>query len=66
MLKKKISSNYSESRKWEGFTKFIESKNIFLLFSDEQVDIIPKRAFTTVEQLDLFRILLNKKIKNIS
>ena len=58
------SKNYCEFIKWSGYTKFTENKNIFLLFTKKENNIVPKRIFTTEEQLESFRTMLNDKIIN--
>lgn len=58
-----VLDSYREIRSWENYIKFVESSKIFLLYySKEKYQIIPKRAFTTTSDLELFRNLLQNKI----
>jgi hypothetical protein len=51
-------------RKWNSFRRFIESPNLFLLYtSDYAFDIVPKRAFASPAQVDEFRRLLEQQIQ---
>jgi len=54
----------SQSRtSWQGFIKFGETTNVFLLYhSDVAAIIIPKRAFLTPAAADEFRILAQSQI----
>lgn len=51
------------SRKWSGYTAFLEATNVFLLFTGARVfQIVPKRAFVPTE-LDEFRKLLEAHLR---
>lgn len=58
-----VSANYREIRQWQDYNKFAENKQLFLLFSNGQTRIIPKRIFNTEKKLNSFRTLLENKIK---
>jgi len=62
----KFASKNSISKiKWEGFYHFIESDNVFNLYTSKIIyHIIPKRAFINSEQLDVFRKIVVEKINN--
>ena len=48
---------------WEGFVRFIETKNVFLLYPNKLIfHIIPKRAFASPDELASFRALATSKI----
>ena len=57
------SANYREIRQWQSYNDFAENKKIFLLFRNQQSNIVPKRIFETEEELNLFRTMLANKIK---
>lgn len=47
--------------KWRIFTHFVETLNLFMVHqSNREVLIVPKRAFSTKEQLDEFRLHCRK------
>jgi hypothetical protein len=49
--------------KWASFTRFVESKNVFLLYPNKLVfHIIPKRAFASTSDMESFRDLATSKI----
>jgi hypothetical protein len=48
---------------WSYYNKFLETDKFYLLFYGKAMfSIIPKRAFTSDEQQNQFRCILNKKI----
>jgi hypothetical protein len=48
---------------WANFIRFVESKNLFLLYPNKIVfHMIPKRAFASAEEMDSFRELATSKI----
>jgi len=48
--------------KWEGFTKWTETKNLFLLYSQPSLfNIVPKRSFTS-GGIEEFRDILSRKV----
>ncbi len=50
-------------QKWPAFQRFLESKNLFVLYSSPiSMSIVPKRAFPNPADLEWFRALLNKEI----
>jgi len=47
--------------KWRAFVRFVETKNLFLLYNSEKVfTIIPKRAFASDEDIGTFRGLIRE------
>lgn len=49
---------------WLGFTRFLETPNLLILCpSDITFEVIPKRAFADVADLDAIRALLNAEIR---
>jgi hypothetical protein len=49
--------------KWANFTRFVESKNVFLLYPNKLTfHIIPKRAFACANDMESFRELATSKI----
>ena len=61
----KINIMNSESNiQWQVYLKVIETKKIFMLYQAKALFfIIPKRAFSSNEQVDEFRELLHKNIE---
>lgn len=52
---------FEHFRQWQHFTRFRESKEMFLLFhSGSLYHIVPKRIFSNLEQLNQFRDLLQE------
>jgi len=48
---------------WAGFIRFVETKNLFLLYPNKLIfHIIPKRAFASLDELASFRELAASKI----
>ena len=48
---------------WKYFSHFLETKNLFILYEGKYLfKIIPKRAFSSDEDLQNFRILLKRNI----
>ncbi|NET04958.1 MAG: YcxB family protein [Merismopedia sp. SIO2A8] len=44
---------------WQVYTKFVETKNLFIIYSSKLTfNIVPKRAFVSREDLAQFRELL--------
>jgi hypothetical protein len=56
-----LQTEYSHSHiSWRGYTRWAETKNLFLLYlSEPTFHIVPKRAFANEEQLNDFRALLS-------
>ena len=56
-------ATFQSAIKWQIFTKFLESKNLFILYqSNNLFNMIPKRAFSSDEQIEQFRDLLRTMI----
>jgi hypothetical protein len=55
-----LQTEYSHNRIfWQAYTRWDETTNLFLLYlSEPTFHVVPKRAFTTPEQLNQFRALL--------
>jgi hypothetical protein len=48
---------------WKAYPNFVETKNLFILYlSKQSFNLIPKRAFSSTEQIQEFRELLPRKI----
>jgi hypothetical protein len=48
---------------WASFTRFKESKGVFLLYPNKLVfHMIPKRAFASADEIESFRVLVASKI----
>ena len=63
-LKLSDSASHSEIQ-WRAFCRFVETENLFLLYLTEDLfHIIPKRAFSTLEDGLQFLGLLSREIKN--
>lgn len=57
------SPNSQTINSWEVYTKFIETKNLFLIFQQRNTfSVIPKRAFENTNVANNFRNLLKKKL----
>ncbi|MGE5657476.1 MAG: YcxB family protein [Actinomycetota bacterium] len=53
---------FESNVKWQVYTKFRETKKLFMLYQSHHLfNILPKRAFVSNEQLDQFRELLRTK-----
>jgi len=51
---------------WSSFIRYVESKNLFLLYQSQHAfNIFPKRAFTSAD-LDLFRSILQENLGSAS
>lgn len=49
--------------KWSAFNRFIETKNLFMIFRQRNMfNAIPKRVFSNSDEVELFLNLLRKKI----
>ena len=49
--------------KWSSFQKFKETKNLFLTYqSKDVVGMVPKRAFSSSEDIEQFRNFLASKL----
>ncbi len=58
------SVTYESSIQWQFFIKAIETKNLFMLYPAKALfNVIPKRAFSSDQQMDEFRGLLQTKIE---
>ena len=58
-----ITKNSKSEIGWETFTKFKESKNLFMLYSGRQLfHLIPKRAFRDESEETAFRKLAQEKV----
>jgi hypothetical protein len=56
------SASSSSQHTWSAFTRFVETKNLFLVYQAENlVNIIPKRAFLAGEE-ESFRALLSSRL----
>jgi len=62
-----VKNEYSESKMdWETYQRVIESRGYFLLFNQANKNLfqmLPKRAFVTVEQELTFQKMLESKVK---
>lgn len=59
-------ASYESKLQWQVYTKFLEAKNVFLLYqSNNCFNIIPKRAFLNVEQIEEFRSLTTTYISRV-
>lgn len=58
-----VKSPYEEGiTKWKAFTHYIETKNLFLIFRQQNVfNVVPKRAFENQDMENKFRNLLQKE-----
>ena len=58
-------SKLAESKlEWPAYAKYFETeKYIFLSYTNEMVEALPKNAFASPEELASFRELLNRKVK---
>gem|GEM_PF-6662271 len=57
------SISYKSLVHWHGFTKFIETPKLFILYEGKMLTkVVPKRAFERNEKIQEFRDLLNEKI----
>ena len=55
---------YESKVQWQIFVKFLETKNVFMLYQAEALfNIIPKRAFNSDEEIEEFREILSAKIR---
>ena len=59
-----IVSQHEDGRiKWSAFSRFLETKNLFLIFRQRNVfNVIPKRIFRDASEIENFRQLLKKKL----
>jgi hypothetical protein len=56
---------YQEFKQWEYYLKFVETKEIFLLYYSESLyHILPKRLFNDSSEIDRLRDILEKNLKN--
>jgi hypothetical protein len=55
----------SQSRRlWDGYVKFKETPHLFLVYRGEMVaEIIPKRAFSSADSINEFRVTLQRNIR---
>ncbi|MDY6783197.1 MAG: YcxB family protein [Cyanobacteriota bacterium] len=59
--------NSQSFTRWPIFTKFIETQNLFILYQGKRsIDIVPKRAFESEEQIREFKIILDENISQSS
>lgn len=59
----KEASSYSSLVRWQAFSKFIETPNLFIVYEGKcLLHIIPKRSFSSNEQIQEFLAILNKKL----
>ena len=59
------SSSFQSNLKWQIYTHFIETKNLFMVYQSKQIfNVFPKRAFSNDEQIHEFRELLRTKLGN--
>ena len=57
------SEKFENKLRWKIYIKFLETKNLFVLYQVSNVfNIFPKRAFDSDEQIEEFRELLRTKI----
>jgi YcxB-like protein len=58
-----VSASTGDSKnKWEAFTRYVESKNLFVLYQGPtRLSIFPKSAFASGED-DAFRVLVQQKL----
>ncbi len=53
----------SREMRWSSLVRYLESSNLFLLYTaDGAYDIVPKRGFASVGEVDAFRALLDEQI----
>jgi hypothetical protein len=58
------SINFDTSMQWQLYIKAVETKNLFMLYQAKALfNMIPKRAFSSDEQVEEFRELLRTKIE---
>lgn len=58
-----ISPNEDGRIKWAAFNRFLETKNLFMIFRQRNMfNVIPKRIFKDLGEVELFRNLLRRKI----
>lgn len=58
-----VTPNVRNEYSWNGVTAFVETPNLFLIHvSDLAFHIVPKRGFTSAEELDAFRNMLRNLI----
>lgn len=56
-------ATFKSAIKWQIYTNFLESKNLFMLYqSNNLFNMIPKRAFSSNEQINQFRDLIGRMI----
>lgn len=56
--------NSESSIQWQLYTKAVETKNLFMLYQGKRLFyILPKRAFSSNEQVEEFRELVRTKIE---
>ncbi|MFB2894611.1 YcxB family protein [Aerosakkonemataceae cyanobacterium BLCC-F50] len=56
------STLFESNIKWQVYTKFVETNKLLMLYqSNQSFNLLPKRAFSTNEQLNEFRELLRIK-----
>jgi hypothetical protein len=56
--------SFESKLRWKIFVKFLETKNLFLLYHSKIVfNMIPKRAFNSDEEIQQFREMLSTKIR---
>jgi hypothetical protein len=49
---------------WSSFERFCETKNLFLLYqTKDYAGVVPKRAFSSPEQLAEFRNLIAQRVR---
>lgn len=58
---------FNSSVKWQLYIKAVETKNLFMIYQTKRLfDMIPKRAFSSNEQVEEFRELVRTKIEKFS
>lgn len=61
------SINFDTIMQWQLYIKAVETKNLFMLYQAKALfNMIPKRAFSSDEQVEEFRELLRTKIEKFS
>lgn len=57
------SASFESNVKWQIYTHFFEATNFFMLYQSKQAFyLVPKRAFSSTDQVADFRELLSRKI----
>ncbi len=59
------SPSFQSNLKWQIYTHFIETKNLFMVYQSKQIfNLFPKRAFSSDEYIHEFRELLRTRLGN--